>query len=142
MDTGLSHRLRRARRQIVDQHRHLKPIRKELDDAVARGASADALTAFDRFRAALDEHFALEEGVFFPALHGLHRECEVALRGLAREHEQLLADLDRLRDRLDSGDIARSKPLLDALGTALGDHERREETVVGKWTGSGNSDTD
>jgi hypothetical protein len=142
METGLSLRLRRARRQIVDQHRHLKPIRSELDDAVARGASADALTALDHFRAALDEHFALEEGVFFPALHGLHRECELALRGLAREHEQLLADLARLRDRLVSGDIDRSKPLLDAFGAAIGDHERREEAVVEKWTGSGNSDSE
>jgi hypothetical protein len=142
MEIGLSHRLRRAQRQIVDQHRHLKPIWSELEDAVARGASADALTALHRFRAALDEHFALEEGVFFPALHGLHRECEAALRGLAREHEQLLTDLDRLRDRLASGGVERSKPLLHDLGAALGDHERREEAVVRKWTGLGNSDTD
>ena len=73
METGLRFRLKRATRQIGEQHRDLDKICLELGEAIADGAVNDARDAFQRYCSAVEAHFNLEEGVFFPAIHGLHR---------------------------------------------------------------------
>ena len=67
-EPGLRYRMRRALRQMGDQHRGLREIHERLASALAAGNRREATDAFVRFRHALGAHFELEEGVFFPAL--------------------------------------------------------------------------
>ena len=130
MRTGLAHRLRRTEKQIVDQHRHIREIGRELDQAAEKGRSAEVRTWLHRLEEALSAHFELEEDVVFPALHGLAPSQGDALEGLVREHGELLVTLRHVREttsEAEQGDVSDELP---ALRARLGDHERREEALV------------
>ena len=133
-DPGLRYRMRRALRHIGEQHRQLREIQGRLDAAVSADDRENLRDAFLRYRHAIGAHFELEDGVFFPALHGLHPDERDPLEALSGEHVGLLAELQRLAPLVDA-------PALDGFGAALsefrrglGEHERREESLVGRIT--------
>ncbi len=136
-DPGLRYRMRRALRQIGEQHRQLRQILDRLEAAVASGDRPELRNAFVRYRHAIGAHFELEDAVFFPALHGLHPEEGESLEALSGEHLGLLAELQHLAPLADA-------PALDGFGIAfsgfraqLGAHERREEALVARLAESG-----
>ena len=100
MATGLRFRLRRAARKIAAQHQHIHAILADFDVALAEGSPDRVAELYGRYRSALEAHFALEEEVFFPALHGLQPEHERELDALSRDHEGFLAELAGLGERL------------------------------------------
>ena len=132
---GLRYRMRRALRQIGEQHRQLHEIHDRLGGAVASGARSEAREAFVRYRHAIGAHFELEDGVFFPALHGLHPEEQGDLEALSRDHVNLLGALQRLLPLLEETSLARFGAGLDAFRSDFGQHERREEALVARITG-------
>ena len=131
-EPGLHYRLRRALRQIGEQHRLLREVRGRLDAALAADDRREASDAFVRFRHALGAHFELEESVFFPALHGLHPEHAGELAALGREHGALLDALARLAPRLEAGPLAPFGRGLASVEEELVGHERREEHIVAR----------
>lgn len=127
MQSGLRHRLRRALRHMEAQHRHLGPIQRELQQAVADGAKDAVFDWLARYSDALSAHFALEDGTVFPAIRGLVAGTHAEIAALSREHEELLRALDALRARLADGAGAAA---LAEFTTALRAHERREEALM------------
>lgn len=136
-ETGLEHRLKRAMRQMVDQHRHLGPIRAEVTLALGGGERERSRVAYRNYLEAIEAHFQLEGEVFFPALHGLHPEFASDLDALDREHGVLLAKLRALGPRIEGGALADSGPALEHFSAVLGDHERREERLVERIVAAG-----
>lgn len=130
METGLRHRLRRAVRQIATQHEQLRSLHGKLSAAIDSGRIAEVRECTDRLRGAIDAHFALEEGVFFPAAHGLHPESTPELNLLAREHRQALADLDHLRDDLATRSMPEIAQVLRDFSDVTAEHEAREERLL------------
>jgi len=130
-DVGLQHRIKRLAQQTADQHRHLAALRREIDAAFERGALVDAQSALKRFDLALAAHFDLEQGFFFPALHGLARARAAELEALEREHAGLLAGLRAVGARIESVSAAKSREALGEWLAGLRDHEQREERLVG-----------
>jgi len=131
-EPGLRYRMRRALRQIGEQHRALGEIHGRLAAALEAGDRRGATDAFVRFRHALGAHFELEEEVFFPALHGLHPDEGAGLEALGREHGGLLAALQRLAPLLEAAPLERFGAELAGFRGALGAHERREEELVSR----------
>lgn len=130
MATGLRYRVRRVARQIAEQHKHMHELVHEFERALAERLPDELKDVLLRFRRAMDAHFALEDGVFFPALHGLHPEQRNELEELSRQHQDFAVEIEGLCQRLE-GDS------LESLGTAfhellkgLASHERREEKLV------------
>jgi hypothetical protein len=138
-ETGLEHRLKRAARQMVDQHRHLGPIRAELAAALANGSAGLSVRAFRNFFEALEAHFRLEGEMFFPALHGLHPEFASDLYELDRDHVRLVEQLSSLGRRIEAGETGGCSAALEAFEAELGEHERREETLVERIVAAGTS---
>lgn len=128
-EPGLQLRVRRLLRQMVAQHRHLKPIYQALGHALAQGAD-EARSAFEGYREAIDAHFSLEDDFFFPALHGLRPERASDLEALVREHRGFLADVGRIGEAVRAGDLERAGKALEAFSAALAAHESREEELV------------
>jgi hypothetical protein len=126
LETGLRHRLRRAVRQMREQHVHFEPLADALRRAGAAGSVEELRRALAHYAEALGAHFSLESEVFFPALHGLHPERSRELEALEREHEELLAELRGI-----GGGAGRAAPAsLDAFFDVLRAHERREEGLA------------
>jgi len=127
---GLQHRVKRLAQQTADQHRHLAALHREIDVAFERGALHDARSALDRFEVALAAHFDLEQGFFFPALHGLSPTRSADLEALEREHAGFLAELRALGARIERVSADASREALAQWLVALRDHEKREERLV------------
>jgi iron-sulfur cluster repair protein YtfE (RIC family) len=138
-ETGLRHRLRRALRQMVQQHEHLRALHRRLDDALERGAVDAVHAAAERLHAALTAHFELEDAVIFPAIHGLAQRSVHDLNALAREHRRFLAELERLREQLDAAALVQFASAYRAFSAAVGDHERREEALLSSLEGAADS---
>jgi hemerythrin-like domain-containing protein len=137
-DSGLRYRLRRALRQIGEQHRRLHELQDRIGAALAEGDRGELRDAFVRYRHAIGAHFELEDGVFFPALHGLHPESQRDLEDLSHEHGDLLETLRRLAALIDAPEAARFGAAFAAFGDQFARHEAREEGVVsGLAEGSG-----
>ena len=134
-DIGLQHRVKRMAQQTADQHRHLGALRREIDVAFERGALHDARSALKRFDVALAAHFDLEQGLFFPALHGLAPSRTNDLETLEREHAGLLGELRALAARIESVSAAASREALATWLAGLRDHEQREERLVSLISG-------
>ena len=132
--SGLRYRLRRALRQIGEQHRQLRELHAALRRAMASQDRQDARERFRCYREAVGAHFELEDDVFFPALHGLHPEHAEALESLGRDHDALLDELVRLGSLLEGEAPAAFGAGFDALRAAFASHETREEDLVSRLT--------
>jgi len=130
MESGLRYRIRRAARQIGEQHRQIREIEKLLGTAIADRVVEDARNAFGRYRGAVVAHFALEEEVFFPALHGLHPERGGELEFLTRQHAGFLAELRSLESLLGEEPIESFARGFGDLASSLVAHETKEEHLV------------
>ena len=130
METGLRHRLRRTVRQMAGQHEHLRTLHRALAQAVDRGRIAEIRESVECLRGAIEAHFSLEDGVFFPAVRGFRPEVARELRTLVHEHGKYRADIARLSDALASGTLDAFAERCRALAESIADHEEREERLV------------
>ena len=130
MATGLRFRVHRAARKIAAQHEHIHAILADFDVALAEGSCDRVAEMYGRYRSALEAHFALEEEVFFPALHGLQPEHGHELNALSREHEGFLVQLAALGERLVEKHLEGFERVFRDLVSELDLHERREEVIA------------
>jgi iron-sulfur cluster repair protein YtfE (RIC family) len=130
METGLRHRLRRAVRQMVSQHEHLRTLTQAVADATEAGQVAVIQESVDRLRGAIESHFSLEDDVFFPAVHGLHSESASELHALMRDHVDFLDELVGLREGLATGAVDGFAKGYRAFCKSLAEHEIREERLI------------
>lgn len=130
MGSGLRFRVKRAARQIADQHQQMEAALRRVEDSLEKGSADDVREHFQSYRGALDAHFSLEDGVFFPALHGLHPDCASELEALAAEHRVFLERLVILRETLEGRGMSAFGHALRRLAAELMAHESREERLV------------
>jgi len=135
-EDGLSLRLRREAMRIASQHHQLDQFHEVFENALARGDAAAAELSFARFADALLAHFAIEEQVYFPALHGRDVAAASELAELAREHETLRCALDEILALLRAGDLPACEAAVGAWLPRLVLHERREEALLSREAGS------
>ena len=93
---GLRLRFAHEARRIAGQHGYLDALAAAIRCAIETSAVSELRKALSDFRYALESHFALEEQLHFPALHGLQPELAGDLARLTREHTELRAELDRV----------------------------------------------
>lgn len=130
MTSGLRFRLRRAARKIAAQHQHMHEILEDFERALADRSLERLRELYGRYRDALEAHFALEDEVFFPAIHGLQPEQEAELDALSRDHEGFLTDLAGLAERLAVDRLDVFEEAFRQLVRELDRHEQREEVVA------------
>lgn len=127
---GLRRRLAHASRRLAVQHEYLDALLATTRRALERNTPAEAREALHAFRGALDAHFALEEQVHFPALHGLEPARDREIEALVLEHRALrdrLLVLEGKVGREPRDGVARA---FVELGASLRDHEDREERLL------------
>jgi len=138
-DAGLQLRLRRARRQIESQHTHLHTLYESLAGAIARASVGSVREIGEQLLAALEAHFSLEDGVFFPAVHSLHPEYRQDLNALIRDHERYRRQLTGMLGGLGSDGLDAFAAGYRELTASVADHESREERLIGLVVGDGGS---
>ncbi len=125
-------RLAHEARRIASQHAYLDALEATTLRSLERGDPVEMRQALDGFHGSLESHFALEEKVHFPALHGLRADLEPELLVLIREHEGFRSTLSQLgaEARRSLPDPAELAAAFRELAAALGRHEQREERLL------------
>lgn len=127
---GLEKRVQIESRRISSQHRQLDQFHELVATALEHGEPAQVRSAFTRFRDALEAHFSVEDDVYFPAVHGLRPELERELTALVADHREMRRQLEKVQALFDADRLAEGGAALDAMVTALIDHEAREERLL------------
>jgi len=127
---GLRRRVGIEARRISSQHRQLDQFYGMLAEALRRERPADARSAFQRFRDALEAHFTMEDEIHFPALHGLRPDLEAQLSALVAEHRDFRQQLETLQGQFDRSELGPGAEVLDDFVTRLAAHEGREEKLL------------
>ncbi len=130
VEEGLGLRLRREALRVASQHHQLDQFHEVFENALARGDAASAQLSFARFADALEAHFALEEQVYFPALHGRGGASAPELAELVREHDALRGALEEIHSALRARDLPACDAAIGAWLPRLVLHERREEALM------------
>jgi iron-sulfur cluster repair protein YtfE (RIC family) len=134
---GLEKRVAFEARRISSQHRQLEAFHELVAQALAAGEPGGVLRAFMRFRDALEAHFAMEDEIFFPAMHGLRPELEVELTVLVQQHHAMRAQIAEIQALFDAEQLGDGGRVLDAMVGTLSQHEEREERLQAVVRGAG-----
>jgi hypothetical protein len=130
MAAGLRFRVQRAAKKIPQQHRHIDELFGRLQAALTRDGLPEVKEMFLQYHGAIEANFAIEDDVFFPALHGLHPELGAELQKLCDEHRSFSKDLEDLADRLDNLHLKTFNSGLHSFIARLALHEWREERLL------------
>jgi hypothetical protein len=138
-EPGLALRMRRERRVISAQHRQLDDFYAWLVAALDAGEAPAVFSAFRRFSDALEAHFALEDGLYFPALRGLRPALEPELEALGEDHRALRERLAGLARLVEASPCEACRRPLERLAGDLAEHEGREEGLLASLRTRGNA---
>jgi iron-sulfur cluster repair protein YtfE (RIC family) len=134
---GLEKRIEIEARRISSQHRQLDEFHERVARALEHGEPAEVRSAFTRFRDALEAHFAVEDEVYFPAVHGLRRELEPELTAFVEQHKVMRLQLERVQTFIDADRLTEGAAVLDAMVELLIGHETREEQLLARIRAGG-----
>lgn len=134
-ETGLALRMKGEALRISSQHRQLDDLYAPVASALDRGDQDGARAAFARFADALEAHLALEDTLYFPALHGLERRLEGDLAGLCAEHTALRTGMAGIAECLANASSVACAAAISEWVAELAEHERREESLLERLRG-------
>jgi len=124
-------RLAHEGRRVAAQHAALDAFEREIRAAFERGNASAIEASLQSLERALLAHFAIEEDVHFPALHGFDPGFAAEIQDLVREH---VAFRDAFA-RLTAGAAATGADRIAAfteLTEGLRKHENREEALFAR----------
>ncbi len=131
-DGGLRLRMRSEEQRISSQHRRLNALCREVYARIEKDGPSLAIDDFLLFVTALDAHMAVEEDIFFPALHGLRADAGGELTRFVEVHVELRRAADEVRLLLKAGDQAQAHLALDSLASHISKHEQAEEDLISR----------
>jgi hemerythrin len=119
---------------MSDEHRNIQTMRAALCEALWDRAATRARDAFNRYRAAISVHFAVEEDILFPEIGFASPDEKPEIERLVQAHDRLLEELVEMGEQLESlagEDFSRR---LDGHATIFSLCESSEEALVSRVT--------
>ena len=114
------------------EHSELDLLVESLEQAMDDGSIARAGAALEELANALEEHFTVEERVYFPLVEQLSSEHAPIVRAASLGHAKIRDRLDTLRDLVANGEIAPARRGLAVLLDRFRTHEAEEAKLVGE----------
>ena len=131
-DKGLRMRMRGEERRISSQHKQLGDLFDRVLASVEGGGPRMALNDFLLFSTALEAHMAVEEDIYFPALHGLRNDVGEELLELVEEHVRIRGELPKVQKRLNGASEMDARQALGDLASLVDRHEKQEEDLLAR----------
>jgi hypothetical protein len=129
--------MKRVAQIMSDEHRKIDEIRVALCEALSDRSITRARGAFDRYRAAISVHFALEEDVLFPEIDFANPDEKPEIERLVQAHDRFLDELVEMGEQLEflpGEDFLRR---LDSHATIFSLAESSEEALVSRTAAAG-----
>ena len=117
-------------RTLAQDHRQCDAQFAAAEEAVADGAWGTARNAFVAFRAAVEHHFAMEEGVLFPEFEARSGSAQGPTQVMRTEHVHLRELLARMAAALDAGDTEGYLGASETLLMFMQQHNLKEEQML------------
>lgn len=133
-DVGLRLRMRGEERRIASQHERLDDLVGAVYKRIEEVGASAALDDFRLFVTALEAHMAVEEEIYFPALHGLRADVGPELRDLVAEHGSLREASQAIHELLEADEAEPASAALDRLASRVSSHELAEEELIARIT--------
>jgi hemerythrin-like domain-containing protein len=130
VDLGARSNKPRIWRQIGERHRNIDRFFRTFSRAVSDQRKSEARAAFTRYRAAISDHFALEERVLFPAIQIADPSRKSEIDRLIRSHDCLLDELAQMEAQLEALSREDFSRRLHGFATMLAIHEKKEELLI------------
>lgn len=118
------------REQEVQPLGPLEELYRRALRALKQGDRTAARAGVETLGRSLETHFALEDRVYFPALAALRPDLGPALRRLRFEHENMLAWVTDVLERMATAEGEVLAEALDKLIATFERHEGDEETML------------
>ena len=118
------------RNLMTGKHRQCDDHFVAVEQAVARSAWGEADSAFNRFRDAMLQHFALEESILFPAFEAYTGICMGPTQVMRAEHAQMRALLAASEIALAERDAIDYSGNAETLLIMTQQHNMKEESML------------
>ena len=115
---------------MTGKHRQCDHHFVAVEQAVARSAWGEADSAFNRFRDAMLQHFALEESILFPAFEAYTGICMGPTQVMRAEHAQMRALLAASEIALAERDALDYSGNAETLLIMTQQHNMKEENML------------
>jgi len=115
---------------MTDDHRHCDDLFADVEQAVAAQAWDRANTAFARFRGAMQQHFAAEEELLFPAFEAKSGMTMGPTQVMREEHVQMRELMATAQQALAAQDADDYSGNAETLLIMMQQHNMKEENVL------------
>lgn len=115
---------------MESDHRHCDDLFADVEQAVASLAWDRATDAFTRFQRAMQQHFAAEEEILFPAFVAKSGMVGGPTQVMQEEHAQMNALLAQAKAAISERDADEYEGLADTLLIMMQQHNMKEEHVL------------
>jgi len=122
---------------MSDEHRRIDEMRVALYEALTDRSITRARDEFDRYRAAVSVHFALEEDVLFPEIDFANPDKKPEIERLVEIHDDFLDELVEMDDQLAFLPGEEFLRRLDGHATIFSLAESSEEALVSRTAAAG-----
>ncbi len=115
---------------LASDHRACDDLFASAEAAVAQKNWGSARTLFERFRAAMAHHLAMEEDVLFPAFEARTGNSMGPTHVMRMEHEQMRGLLQDMANTVADEDHSRLLGLSETLNMLVQQHNLKEENML------------
>jgi len=117
-------------RYLGGDHKRCDELFAQAETCVDAARWEEAATALHAFGDALEQHFAMEENVLFPAFEKAVGSTEGPTRVMRMEHQQMRGILAQVRTCLEQRDADAFFGYSDTLNTMVQQHNMKEESIL------------
>jgi len=115
---------------LTSDHRRCDDVFIEMEQCVSGGRWDDARARFQEFSAGVEQHFAMEETVLFPAFEKATGNSAGPTSVMKSEHRQIRDILQLLRAALALHDTASFLGNSETLNIMIQQHNAKEESIL------------
>jgi len=115
---------------LAEDHHACDGMFAGIEAAVGRADFAAALSAFARFREAMERHFSAEEEIVFPAYEGKTGDRSGPTEVMRREHQMMRGLLVKMDAALAQSQAQQYLGLSETLLILLQQHNIKEENIL------------
>lgn len=113
-----------------EEHSELDQLVSALAGALERSGVAAASAALEDLYDAMDAHFDVEEGMYFPLLERLPSTHGADVKALREAHARIRGDLEKIRSHLSDDELDRARGLMGELMVLFDGHEQAESRLI------------
>jgi len=115
---------------LAADHRHCDDLFAAAEEQVAKGIWDTAGEDFSRLIGAMQRHFAMEEGVLFPAFEQATGNTSGPTQVMRSEHQQILEVLEHMAEAVEGRDGDAYAGLSETLLILMQQHNLKEEQIL------------